>query len=364
MDQSRRSALKLVGLAGVGVAALGLSACARNAGSDTGQTAAPAAAPAAGVTAAARSGAARIAKDATDIPAPITRRTPTTVPVTLEAIELDGQLADGITYTYWTFGGTVPGPMPRVRVGDTVELTLKNNPRSTMTHSIDLHAVTGPGGGAGATEVKPGEEKTFRFKALNPGVFLYHCATAYIPAHIAQGMYGLIVVEPEDGLAPVDREFYVVQGEVYASLRPDQKGHAEFDGDAMWSEVPNFVVFNGAFQALTGAHALRARVGERIRIFIGNAGVNLISSFHIIGEIFDVVHPQGASEAVSNVQTTLIPAGGAAWVEFTAEVPGDYILVDHSLTRAVSKGALAILTVEGPPQPAIFDGDAGAGSGH
>ncbi|HEY8394809.1 MAG TPA: copper-containing nitrite reductase, partial [Thermaerobacter sp.] len=278
--------------------------------------------------------------------------------------ELVGKLADGTTYTYWTFNGQVPGPLLRVRVGDTVELHLKNAPDSTQIHSIDLHAVNGPGGGAVATQVKPGEEKVFTWKALNPGVYIYHCASPHIPSHIANGMYGLIVVEPEGGLPPVDKEFYIVQGEIYANLKPGEKGHAKFDYEAMLNEEPNYVVFNGTANHWVGERALKAKVGDRIRIFVGNGGPNLISSFHVIGEVFDKVHDQGASEAVSNVQTTLIPAGGAAWVEFTVDVPGTYTLVDHSLSRSIDKGALAQIVVEGKPNPEIFDAPEMSADGH
>ncbi len=298
--------------------------------------------------------AARVAKDPADIPPPPARTGPETVVVELEAKELTGQLADGITYTYWTFGGTVPGPMIRVRQGDTVEIRLRNAPDSTQVHSIDLHAVNGPGGGAEATQVAPGEEKAFRFLAMNPGVYVYHCATPYVPLHVSNGMYGLIVVEPPEGLAPVDLEFYIMQGDLYTDLRPGETGHAQHDPAAMWAEQPNFVVFNGQFQAITGDHAMQARVGERVRLFVGNGGPNMTSSFHVIGEIFDVVHQEGASEPVSNIQTTLIPAGGATWVEFTVDVPGDYILVDHALGRALGKGAVAVLHVEGPENPGVF----------
>lgn len=245
--------------------------------------------------------------------------------------------------------------MLRVRVGDTVEISLHNDETSKRPHSIDLHAVNGPGGGADATQVMPGETKSFKFKATHPGVFVYHCGTPYIPAHVANGMYGLIVVEPEGGFTPVDREFYVMQGEIYASLHPSKRGHAAFSDDDMWNEQPNFVVFNGQYKALTGEHALQANVGDTVRIFIGNGGPNLISSFHIIGEIFDVVHVEGATEPSTNVQTNLIPAGGATWVEFTVDVPGDYVLVDHSLNRATGKGAMAVLHVEGSENPGLYE---------
>jgi len=300
-----------------------------------------------------------IRKSPIDLPAPLTRSQAETVVLNLETVEVEGKLADGTTYTYWTFNQTVPGPFLRVRVGDTVELHLKNNERSANVHSIDLHAVNGPDGGAGETQVKPGESKSFSFKALNPGLYVYHCASPHVPTHIAMGMYGMILVEPGEGLKPVDREFYVMQGEVYAAGRQNQDGHQPFDGDLLYNERPNFVVFNGAFQALTGDYALQAEVGDRIRMFVGNGGPNLVSSFHVIGEIFDVAHREAAAEESHNVQTTVIPAGGAAWVEFTVDAPGLYKLVDHSISRAIDKGAVATLVVTGPENPAVFQGAGG-----
>lgn len=297
----------------------------------------------------------RIARDPSDVPAPIERDEPAMVRFDLRTVEMEGQLADGLTFTYWTYNGTVPGPMLRVRQGDTVELYLTNDPSSTQPHSIDLHAVTGPGGGGAVTQVAPGETKAFRFQAMHPGVYVYHCATPHIPTHIAMGMYGLIVVEPPGGFPPVDHEFYVMQGDIYTDVRPGANGHAEHDPLAMWDEQPNFVVFNGQFQALTGEHAMRVNVGDRVRIFFGVGGPNLPSSLHLIGEVFDTVHPEGAAEAKTHVQTTLVPAGGATWVEFTVDVPGTYTLVDHSLSRAIDKGALAIIEAVGPPASYIFD---------
>lgn len=302
----------------------------------------------------ARVDAVSVLKAPTDLPEPVGGREAQRVVVNLETIELTGQLADGTTYEYWTFNGTVPGPMIRVREGDTVELRLKNREDSSTLHSIDLHAVNGPGGGAVATQVLPGEEKAFSFKALHPGVYVYHCASPHIPTHIAMGMYGLIVVEPAEGLGLVDREFYLMQGEVYTEGDRTARGHLAFDADKLFHEMPNFVVFNGQVGGLTGDGAMKAKVGERIRLFIGNGGPNLISSFHVIGEIFDEVHPEGALEAARNVQTTVIPAGGATWVEFTVDVPGTYTLVDHAISRT-DKGAVAQLVVEGESDPEIFD---------
>lgn len=290
------------------------------------------------------------------VPPPIQRATPATVVLTLETTEVKGMLAPGVEYTFWTFGGTVPGPMIRVRVGDTVELTLRNAPGSEFAHSIDLHAVTGPGGGAKATQVGPGKDATFRFKALNPGLYVYHCATPHIPTHVANGMYGLILVEPEGGLPKVDREYQVVQGDFYTKGRHGQKGHQLFDLAKARAEQPDYVVFNGAVGAVAGDRALKAKVGETVRLYVGNGGPNLISSFHVIGEIFDAVYPEGAvgKEPNRNVQTTLVPAGGSAIVEFKVEVPGTYVLVDHSIFRAIDKGAAGHLVVSGPDAPAVF----------
>lgn len=301
-----------------------------------------------------------ISRAAADVPAPITRSAPATVRIDLETSETLGVLADGETYTYWTFGGTVPGPFLRVRVGDTVELSLKNAASSTMPHSIDLHAVNGPGGGAGATQTAAGAAKRFTFKALNPGIYVYHCATGPIPLHVINGMYGLILVEPEGGLPKVDREFYVMQGELYTVQPFGTKGKHDFSQDKMLAENPDYVLFNGKVGALTGSGALTAKVGERVRIYIGVGGF-LASNFHVIGEIFDTVYPAGAvgSPPDRNVQTTIVPPGGAAMVEFTVDVPGTYLLVDHALPRALNKGAAGHLVVTGAERPEIFSGGAG-----
>lgn len=290
------------------------------------------------------------------VPAPITRNTPAKVVVELEMIEKDMQLDDGVTYNFWTFGGTVPGSFIRVREGDTVEFKLRNRHDSHMSHNIDLHAVTGQGGGAEATFTLPGRETQFSFKALKPGLYVYHCAMAPVAMHIANGMYGLILVEPEEGLDPVDREFYVMQGDFYTEGANGEKGHQAFSLDKGIDEKPTYVVFNGAVGALTGDNALEAKAGEKIRIFIGNGGPNLVSSFHVIGEIFDKVYIEGGSKYQENVQTTLIPAGGSAIVEFEVDVPGNFVLVDHSIFRAFHKGALGILKVEGEENPDIFTG--------
>jgi nitrite reductase (NO-forming) len=291
----------------------------------------------------------------TDLPGPLTRRPPTIVRVDLEAVEVVGRLDDDTTYPYWTFNGQVPGPFIRVRVGDTVEVHVKNQPTSRMIHSVDFHAATGPGGGAILTQTPPGEVRVFTFQALNPGLYVYHCATPMVAHHVTSGMYGLILVEPEGGLPPVDREFYVMQGELYTQRPFGQHGPQEFSLEKLLAERAEYLVFNGAVGALTQAHPLEARVGETVRIFFGVGGPNYLSSFHVIGEIFDRVYQQAALTAppLTDVQTTLVPAGGAAIVEFRLEVPGRYILVDHALAR-IERGLVGFLLVQGTENIKVF----------
>ncbi len=301
-----------------------------------------------------------------DLPPPIGEREPQMVRVTLTTQEIEGQLADGTTLTYFTFNGTVPGPFIRVRVGDTVELHLRNATGNTFIHSIDLHAVTGPGGGAVFTQTNPGEETFFTFKALNPGLYVYHCATPSVAHHIANGMYGLILVEPEGGLPPVDREFYVMQGEIYTVQPFGTLGHLDFSMEKMLAEAPEYFVFNGAAGALTREeNALRAKVGETVRIFFGVGGPNFTSSFHVIGEIFDRAYPFASltSPPLTDVQTISVPPGGATMVEFKLEVPGRYILVDHALSR-LERGLAGYLYAEGEENPEVFSGQMTEGSGH
>jgi nitrite reductase (NO-forming) len=290
------------------------------------------------------------------VPPPIDRSGTAKVIVELETTERKGALASGVEYTFWTFGGSVPGPFVRVRVGDTVQIRLKNSEAALNAHSIDLHAVNGPGGGAAMTQIGPGEGATFEWKALNPGLYVYHCATPHIPVHVANGMYGLILVEPDKGLPRVDREYYVMQGEFYTRGRTMATGHQPFDAEKARSERPEYVVFNGRMGSLFGEGALKAKTGETVRLFVGNGGPNLISSFHVIGEVFDAVYPEAGigREPNRNVQTTMIPAGGAAIVEFKVQAPGRYLLVDHSLSRALDKGALGSLEVTGAPRPDLF----------
>lgn len=295
--------------------------------------------------------------DAPNVPPPITRSKPTKVIVHLETKEVKKRMADGVEYMFWTFGGSVPGKFIRVREGDEVEFHLQNHPSSKMPHNIDLHAVTGQGGGAAASFTAPGHSSVFNFKVLNPGLYVYHCATAPVGMHIGNGMYGLILVEPKDGLPKVDREYYVMQGDFYTKGKNGAQGLQPFSMEKAIAEQPDYVVFNGSVGALAGDNAIKAKVGETVRLYVGNGGPNLVSSFHVIGEIFDKVYIEGGTKSVNeNVQTTLVPAGGSTIVDFKVEVPGTLIIVDHSIFRTFNKGSLGMLKVEGPENKTIYSG--------
>ena len=306
-----------------------------------------------------------ISREPGDVPPPIGKRDPQTVRVDLLSVEVEGRLAEGTTFGYWTFNGKVPGPFIRVRVGDTVDIHLKNSADSAMIHSVDFHAATGPGGGAAALQVDPGGEKSMTWKALVPGLYVYHCATPMVSEHIANGMYGMILVEPEEGLPPVDHEFYVIQGEIYSDIPYGQHGSAEFSVDKLLNERPEYFVFNGSVGAISKLHPLQAKVGDTVRIFFGVGGPNYTSSFHVIGEIFDKVYTFGGvtSPPLEGIQTVTVPAGGAVITEFKVDVPGNYTLVDHALAR-MERGLLGVLHVEGPPNTDIFHGEVMSGMGH
>ena len=283
---------------------------------------------------------------------PAVKRGAETVVVHLQAKEYVGDLAEGVKYAFWSFGGTVPGPMARVRVGDSIEFHLSNAKGNTQPHNIDIHAVNGPGGGAAFTTVDPGKEKIFTFKAKAAGLFIYHCAAGAIVDHISNGMYGLFLVEPEKGLPKVDKEFYVMESEFFTD---GDEGVTSFNIEKGLAEHPDHVVFNGKAGALMGPNVLKAKVGDKVRMYFGNIGPNGISSFHIIGEIFDKVYVEGALDGTvnRNVQTTLVPSAGAAILEFEIDVPGSYTLVDHSIFR-VAKGAIGQIVAEGPDNPKVF----------
>ncbi|MDE3175376.1 MAG: nitrite reductase, copper-containing [Pseudomonadota bacterium] len=298
-----------------------------------------------------------ILTDAPFAPPPIQRDHATKVVVHLEVKEVVGRLSDGVQYTFWTFGGHVPGKFIRIREGDEVEMHIDNHPGNKNPHNIDLHAVNGPGGGAAASLTAPGHSSVFSFKALNPGLFVYHCATAPVAMHVGNGMYGLILVEPKEGLPKVDREYYLMQGDFYTAGKNGDQGMQAFSMTKAIDEKPEYIVFNGAVGSTVGDKALTAKVGETVRLFVGDGGPNIVSSFHVIGQIFDTVYPEGNLGSVAhNVQTTTVPAGGSTITEFKMSVPGTFIIVDHSLVRAFNRGALAQLKVAGPEDKLVYSG--------
>jgi len=310
-------------------------------------------------------GSDEISRNADDLPPPINRTQEQVVRVDLYTDELVAEMMPEVTYQYWTYNGKVPAPFIRVREGDTVEIHLRHGKAGSehsahsehdaaqhaaaghSAHSIDLHAVIGAGGGAPLMQVAQGEEKSFRFKATRAGIYIYHCASPHIPTHIANGMYGMILVEPAEGLSKVDREFYVMQGDFYTSGKYGDKGFQSFSKDKLLAEHPEYFLFNGRVNSLSGERALKAKVGEKIRLFVG-VGSHIPANFHIIGAIFDNLYKDGAitSPPLKNVQTTTIAAGSAVMIEFTIDVAGKYLLVDHNLTRSIDKGALAELIIE------------------
>jgi len=273
---------------------------------------------------------------------------------TLTAKEVVSTLADWVKYNYWTFNWTVPWTFMRVMEGDQVEITLINDKNNKNKHSIDLHAVNGPGWWAWATSVYPGQQKIFRFKALNPGIYIYHCATSLVPEHIANWMYWLILVEPKEGLPKVDREYAIVQGEFYTILKRWEKWITGFSTEKMYNENPEYIVFNGRVWGLMWKRTLKAKVWEKVRLYVGNWWVWKVSSFHVIGEIFDTVYPEWWTPVQNNIQTTVVPTGWATIVEFKVDVPWVYKIVDHALSR-LTKWAIATITVEGNKDLEIFN---------
>ena len=306
-----------------------------------------------------------ISREPTDLPPPIGKRDPKTVRLDLFTVEQEGRLAEATTFGYWTFNGKVPGPFVRVRVGDTVDVHLKNSADSNMIHSVDFHAATGPGGGAAALQVDPGAEKSMTFKALIPGLYVYHCATPMVAEHIANGMYGMILVEPEAGLPQVDHEFYIMQGEIYTEAAFGKHGSQEFSVEKLLNERPEYFVFNGAVGAISKLHPLHAKVGETVRLFFGVGGPNFTSSFHVIGEIFDKVYNLGGltNPPLEGIQTVTVAPGGAVITEFKLHVPGNYTIVDHALAR-VERGLAGLLIVDGAQDPEVYNGTVMPGMGH
>lgn len=292
---------------------------------------------------------------APEVPPPIKRRYPVLLRVDITYDSWVAPLTRKWKYEFWGFNGHCPGPFIRARVGDVMEVNVKNNDKSGMPHNIDFHSCDGPGGGAPLLLADEGRTKSCQLKLLNPGLYVYHCAAAPIPLHIANGMYGLILVEPAGGMTAVDKEYYIMQSEFY--IEPPEKGEsvAAPAYDLGLKELADVCVFNGREGSLTDKDVLKCQVGERVRLFVGNGGPNLSSGFHVIGTVFDYLYREGdiISPPARMVQTTTIPPGGSAIVEMDIKVPGNYTLVDHALFR-LDKGCVGFLQARGDPAPDIY----------
>ncbi len=295
---------------------------------------------------------------APNVPPPIIRKEPAVIKAYLNAANVTAEIAPRLRYVFWTFNGHTPAPFIRTRQGDTLQMEFSSTDDRGMSHNVDFHAVMGPGGGSPLLNASKGMVKSATFKLLHPGLFVYNCAQPPVSDHIANGMYGLILVEPEAGLPKVDHEFYVIQSEFYTNKPPvGSDATLEYSREAGLMEQPTFVVFNGRVGALTGDNALHVKTGERVGIYFGDIGPNLASSFHVIGSIFETLYREGdlVDAPAHNVSVTLVPAGGTAVVEMTFEVPGEYTLVDHSIFRT-DKGAVGTIIADGPPRPDIYRG--------
>ena len=261
-----------------------------------------------------------------------------TVNVTLTVKELLVSIAPGVVYHAWTFNGTVPGPVIRVRQGQTIHFTLVND--GLMPHSIDFHAAQVPWN-VDYQEVPVGKSFSFDWKANYPGVFMYHCGAPTVIYHMANGMYGAIIVDPAQGWTSA-QEYVLVQSEFYTSQMSD--GTYTVDTAKLTSGIPDYVVFNGYANQYKTTPII-AKAGQRIRIFIVNAGPSEFSAFHVIGAIFSDTYADGnpANHMVGN-QTVTIPPGGGMVVELTIPQPGLYPFVTHSFSD-VGKGAVGVLKV-------------------
>ncbi|WP_092815927.1 copper-containing nitrite reductase [Halopenitus malekzadehii] len=303
----------------------------------------------------------RIAADPTDVPDPVDWTEPRHHEIELETTERVAEIEPGVTFDYMTFNDRVPGPMVRVRRGDTVTLRLTSDEGNSLPHNIDFHAVYGPGGGADDTTIAPGESAEIQFKATYPGVFIYHCAVPNMDHHISAGMFGAILVEPEDGLPEVDRELYFGQHELYTTGDTGEKGHHAFDMDAMAAEEPTYVCLNGEAYAFTGDGygPVTVQKGERVRIFHSVGGPNLMSSWHGIGNVWETFYRDGdlVSDPDRYVETAPVAPGTVAAAEIDTPVPGPIKLVDHALSRVARKGMLGVIQVEGEEEPEIFNPD-------
>lgn len=252
-------------------------------------------------------------------------------------------IAPGVAYDAWTFDSVVPGPVVRVTVGDTVEFTIVNI--SAMPHSMDFHAAEIAPSRA-YVNVMPRDSLSFTFVARVPGAFMYHCGTAPVAAHIANGMYGAIIVDPRTPLPPA-KEFVLVQSEFYLGERFGPDSLYRLSWEEMMGLAPDHVVFNGV-AAQYAAHPLDVMPGEPLRFYVVNAGPNRVSAFHVVGAVFDRIYAGGFGAPLQGVQTWNIPVGGGAVFDFRVVEEGFYPFVTHAFADA-TKGGVGILRA-GRPQ--------------
>jgi len=301
----------------------------------------------------------QVAADPTDLPDPVDWSEPKHHDITLTAEEVTAEIEDGVTFDFMTFDGQIPGPMIRVRQGDTISFTLENAPENNMPHNVDMHAIYGTGGGAVATTANPGESNAESFTAMYPGAYIYHCAVPNLDYHISSGMFGMIVVEPEEGLPAVDQELYYGQHEIYTDKPTGTKGHHGFDMGAMKAENPTYVVLNGEKYAYSAAKygPTEVQKGDSVRVFMVDGGPNLTSSFHPIGNVWSTLYPQGSftSDPHRDIQTQPVAPGSCVVADMETPVPSRIKLVDHALSRVARKGLLAEIDVLGEKEPELFD---------
>ena len=362
-DLNRRRVLESLGLGGIA----SVAGCSGGAVEAPQATAAATTTTASGGSNAKELDAAQVAADPTAIPDPIDRSEPTTHEITLTYEEVTAEIEPGVTFNFMTFDGRIPGPMVRIRQGDTVELTVENLDENTLQHNVDFHAVYGTGGGSVATTAAPGKANALQFRAEYPGAFIYHCAVPNLDMHISSGMFGMILVEPADGLPAVDREFYFGQHEIYTDKQAGEEGAHAFNMGSMANEQPTYVVLNGEKYAWAAAARgpLEVEQGETVRVYLVNGGPNLSSNFHPIGNVWTRAYRDGglptdedlAQYADKNIQTMTVPPGSCMVGEMDTPVPERIKLVDHALSRVVRKGLLAEVDVVGEENEAVYDPD-------
>ena len=284
----------------------------------------------------------------TEAPAPVDPAAPPRPTGHLHRVRLEVRharltIAPDVMYEAWTFGGTVPGPVIRVTQGDTVDFTLVN--LAPMPHSLDFHAAEIAPSRA-YVNLLPKDSLHYRFVARVPGAFMYHCGTAPVAMHIANGMYGAIIVDPIGGRPPA-KEFVFVQSEFYTAQQVDTNAPRILDWKKLLSLAPDYVVFNGR-AAQYAAHPIHVRVGERLRLYVVNAGPNRQSAFHVVGAIFDRVYLDGTlTHPLEGVQTMSVPVGGGLIFETKLVEAGTYPFVTHAFADA-TKGAVGMFEAKAP----------------